>query len=243
MGHWDHLEGLLGELYRREVENEENIWRSLPFFSATLAVEVAVVTQALPLVARLGGWSAWVAAGAAALAMLLVAAVVLLLYRSIRPARFRYIASEPELVSYVAQLEAGGEDEAGGASPEAGLRRLLVQQYADATANNRAINQRRARARTNAGVLLLASIVVTLVLVAATVTPQLVGRVFTGDARGQGSPNRPDRPPGDDPARGAPAGAGRAAEGGAPADAAGQEGLVDGPRGAAPDGGGQAKVP
>ena len=43
MEHWDYLEKLLGNLYRKEIDNEENIWRSLSFFSATLAVEVAVV--------------------------------------------------------------------------------------------------------------------------------------------------------------------------------------------------------
>lgn len=53
MEHWDRLEKLLGEIYGRETDNEENIWRSPPFFSATLAVEVAVVT--LILVAATAG--------------------------------------------------------------------------------------------------------------------------------------------------------------------------------------------
>jgi hypothetical protein len=34
----DHLEKIFGDAYRKEVDQEENVWRSLPFFAATLAL-------------------------------------------------------------------------------------------------------------------------------------------------------------------------------------------------------------
>ncbi len=37
----DHLEKTFAEAYRKEVDQEENVWRSLPFFAATLALQVA----------------------------------------------------------------------------------------------------------------------------------------------------------------------------------------------------------
>lgn len=245
MEHWDHLEKLLGELYRKEMDNEENVWRSLPFFSATLAVEVAVVNQVSPLVAGLGGYLAWLAALAAALTMLLVAAVLFFLYRSIRPASFRYIASEPELVTYVAQLDARTDDDGQASTPTSvknELQRLLIVQFAEATANNRGINQRRARARTNAGRLLVASIAVTLVLVALTVSPQLVNQVLTRSGYGQGVSTGSGQRSGGDPAPSTRP-TGRAAEGNPATDALGNKGVVDGSRGAAPDGAGPAKAP
>jgi hypothetical protein len=37
----DHIEKTFADAYRKEIDQEENIWRSLPFFAATLAFELA----------------------------------------------------------------------------------------------------------------------------------------------------------------------------------------------------------
>ncbi len=42
-----HIERLLADTYRREIEQEENIWRSLPFFAATLALQLAALFQVI----------------------------------------------------------------------------------------------------------------------------------------------------------------------------------------------------
>ncbi|HEY8288257.1 MAG TPA: hypothetical protein VIG49_03240, partial [Acetobacteraceae bacterium] len=37
----DHIEKTLADAYRKEIDQEENVWRSLPFFAATLALQLA----------------------------------------------------------------------------------------------------------------------------------------------------------------------------------------------------------
>jgi len=39
------IEKTLADAYRRELEREENIWRSLPCFAATLALHLAALFQ------------------------------------------------------------------------------------------------------------------------------------------------------------------------------------------------------
>lgn len=41
----DHIEKTLADAYRKEIDQEENIWRSLPFFAATLALELGAIYQ------------------------------------------------------------------------------------------------------------------------------------------------------------------------------------------------------
>ncbi len=41
----DYLEKLFGEAHRKEIDQEENVWRSLPFFAATLALQLAGLAQ------------------------------------------------------------------------------------------------------------------------------------------------------------------------------------------------------
>ncbi len=56
---WEQLERLLSGLYLKELEQEENIWRSLPFFSAALALEVVALNQIIPVAASLAGVWRW----------------------------------------------------------------------------------------------------------------------------------------------------------------------------------------
>lgn len=41
----DHIEKTLADAYRKEIDQEENVWRSLPFFAATLALQLAAMFQ------------------------------------------------------------------------------------------------------------------------------------------------------------------------------------------------------
>ena len=43
----DHIEKTLADGYRREIEQGENVWRSLPFFAATIAFQIAALSQVL----------------------------------------------------------------------------------------------------------------------------------------------------------------------------------------------------
>jgi hypothetical protein len=40
-----YIERTLADSYRKEIDQEENVWRSLPFFAATLALQLAALSQ------------------------------------------------------------------------------------------------------------------------------------------------------------------------------------------------------
>ncbi len=178
MSHWEDLEKLVTTLYLKEIDQEENVWRSLPFFSATLALEVLVLNQALPAAAATHGMLWWILVGAGATLSVTILSVLIFLYRSIRRRSFSYVASGRDLVGYVRQLEAAEQlAETGLPGTEADpqpsireqLRETLIGQLAAAADANRFINQSRAAERTRAGILLLASIVTTIAFVGVTI--------------------------------------------------------------------------
>jgi hypothetical protein len=43
----NYIERTLADSYRKEIDQEENVWRSLPFFAATLALQVATLFQVI----------------------------------------------------------------------------------------------------------------------------------------------------------------------------------------------------
>ena len=174
----DHIEKTLMEAYRKEIDQEENIWRSLPFFAATLALQLAAL---FPIIERLpprfgpAWWTAIVFASISGFATVIALAF---LARSIWLAKFRYIAPESELLAYADGLDRD-EQAAGVAAPVDALgtlKAMLALQYAVATVNNRHINQRRALWRAIAGVATLASVFATLALV-VTVALTYIPRV------------------------------------------------------------------
>lgn len=85
---------------------------------------------------------------------------------AIRWAKFTYIASEPALLAYAQELEAAEQATSSPAGEDAAtvLKRELVRQHAAATRDNRAINQRRVRHRTSAGMATLVSVLATILL-------------------------------------------------------------------------------
>jgi len=167
------LEKTLTDSYRKEIDQEENIWRSLPFFAATLALQLAALFQ---VIERLPSGISW----PALFSYVLVAASVGcslgalgFLASSIFPARFRYVAKDTALLEYALGLieDEQHPDNQVQAVPMVALHALktnLATQYALATDNNRQINKGRERRRSIAGLLTIFSVVSTLVLVAVT---------------------------------------------------------------------------
>nr|WP_294552513.1 hypothetical protein [uncultured Rhodopila sp.] len=49
-----HIEKTLAEAYRKEIDQEENVWRSLPFFAATLALQLAAIFQVIARLPPMG---------------------------------------------------------------------------------------------------------------------------------------------------------------------------------------------
>jgi len=55
----DHVEKTLADAYRKEIEQEENVWRSLPFFAGTLALQLAAMFQAIDRLPQMGSAAWW----------------------------------------------------------------------------------------------------------------------------------------------------------------------------------------
>jgi hypothetical protein len=177
----DHMEKTLAEAYRKEIDQEENIWRSLPFFAATLALQLAALLQIADRMPQTGTGGWWDSIGCTTIAALATLTALGFLAVSVFPAPFRYIAPEPELLDYAARLDLGERQTIATGDQEpfdalARLKQTLAQQYAVATHHNRQINQRRARWRSIAGVATLMSVLATLALV-ATVAAHYVPKI------------------------------------------------------------------
>ena len=165
-----HVERTLAEAYRREIDQEENVWRSLPFFTATLALEVTAVFQVLNRLPPLGHWT-----GFASLLLLICSGsfalvALLLLAASVKPSRFIYVTGEVALLDYAEKL-VRDEQELRDRAPQdpfsaiTTLKSSLARQYAEATIHNRRINRLRDRSRSIAGLLIIFSVLATLLLV------------------------------------------------------------------------------
>jgi hypothetical protein len=226
-----HNEKTLADSYRKEIDQEENVWRSLPFFAATLALLLTalfqLVTRLPPVETRLG----MVGQSLLAVTGLCMFAALILLAACIAPARFRYLAREPLILDYAEDLirtEQDRHDERRMDQFDAlsALKRELAHQYAVATDHNRQVNKRRERLRAFAGLLVLASVLTTLFLVIVAFAYHITAADVTGDRYG-----RPcvDAPPGPEQSGAADGGTGDSAAGArstAPANADNHKGMV-----------------
>ena len=164
----NHVEKTFGDAYRKEIDQEENIWRSLPFFAATLAFQLATLFQMIERLPAKGP-SYWETRGLLTISSGSTIVALIFLAASIYPSEFRYVAPETEMLDYARGLD---EDEAvarksGDASfcAEDELKKTLAQQYAVAALGNRRVNQRRALWRSIAGLATLSSVLSTITLV------------------------------------------------------------------------------
>jgi hypothetical protein len=174
----DHIEQTLADAYRKEIDQEENVWRSLPFFAATVALELAAVFQIAGHLPPVGAGAWWVSIGCVAVAGLATWTALRFLAASIYPAKFSYIAPGPDLLTYASQL---AEAEAQSIASKdavpidalAQLKATLAHQYAEASYYNRRINRRRGLWRSIAGMATLLG-VSTMIAMVVTVTTYYV---------------------------------------------------------------------
>ena len=164
---------VLADAYRKEIDQEENVWRSLPFFAATLAFQLAALFQVIDKLPDIDTPFGWMAGGLLFGAGLLTLTSLAFLARSIAPKRFEYLAREPLLLQYATDLHQHEADlaAAGGSGQFSAIDALkseLARQYAIATDHNRQINKRRERWRSTAGLAALGSVLLTVFLVATS---------------------------------------------------------------------------
>lgn len=165
----DHIEKALADAYRKEIDQEENVWRSLAFFAAIIAFQMAAVSQGLTRLPDNGTGVWWDAILATVAIGILIVVAILFLGASIAPARFIYISDETDLLDYARGLDRDEQDAAAqklpGMDALAVLKNTLADQYSVATHHNRQINQQRAFYRSIAGLAMLGSAFFTLFLV------------------------------------------------------------------------------
>ena len=179
----DHLERTFADAYRKEIDQEENVWRSLPFFAATLALQLAGLSQIRDWMAGAIGWMFIAAASLLAVAGAATLAALVFLAFSVWPADFRRVAREPAFRAYAEHVRREAEASAPqDARPEDAAQTALVtvkaalaEQYALAVDNNRFVNEGRAKWRTRAGLATLASVFAVLALVALVVLSTIHG--------------------------------------------------------------------
>ena len=230
----DHLEKTFADAYRKEIDQEENVWRSLPFFAATLALQLAGLAQVRDWVAGSSGPLLAVSTGLLAVAGAATLAAILFLGFSVWPADFQYVGREPAFREYAEAVRSAAAQAAGAGTEEdiAGsalrtVKAALLEQYATAADNNRVINQGRARWRTRAGLATLASVLAVLALVGLVVISNLHEHDRKSSAGSSLSGSASKAKPG--PAQAEPSAAA--------ADARGAQGLVARPSDGAPGGG------
>lgn len=227
-----HIEKTLTDSYRKEIDQEENIWRSLPFFAATLALQLATLFQLIERLPPPGTLWGTVALGLLIPSVLFSFAALSFRAASISPAKFRYIAKDTDLLDYALELIKDGQDLANLAQAEPidpliVLKGTLARQYAVATDHNRQINKRREGRRSIAGLATIAAVLSTLMLVVATFTYYIPRHSANGPVHGpeqsrtEPAAASPVSGPGAPPATSA-----------APANADSHQGLVDDARGA-----------
>jgi hypothetical protein len=206
-----HIEKTLADSYRKEIDQEENVWRSLPFFAATIALELTALFQLLNRL-PVTDTRALISHILLILTGVLLATALVLLAACIAPVRFRYLSREPLLLRFTDELieaeqASKTQNQALPLDALALLKRELAHQYSVATDHNRRINKRRELLRAFAGLCVVGSVLAILLLVAVAFAYYVPERSDIGDVRGSANavttPNAPadGRPAPADPAR------------------------------------------
>ena len=168
-----YIEKTLADSYRKEIDQEENVWRSLPFFAATLALQLAALFQMIDKLPDPTSIAGKFSVGFLALAGALTLVSLWFLAASIYPQKFDYVAREPALLTYAQDLIRDEQDQANQNqldpfSALVTLKTELARQYAKGADHNRQINKKRERRRSIAGLAALGSVLTTVFLVGTT---------------------------------------------------------------------------
>lgn len=149
----EFLEGTFKDSFKRELEADENVARTLPFFAATLALAATLFRYVLPqLPTPTLGWisltlHALLVAGGVCLAVILWT-----LFQAVRVREYRIPPRETELATWQEELRAYYRGlKLAPATVEArvlaDLRSRMILEYAEAAEHNRAANAPKIAAR------------------------------------------------------------------------------------------------
>jgi len=177
-----YIEKTLADSYRKEIDQEENVWRSLPFFAATLALQLAALFQIIDKLPAPTTSTGWISMSLLVVAGLMTLVSLGFLAASIYPQRFDYIAKQGALLTYARDLirdeqAPENQQQEDPFSALVTLKTEIARQYAQATDHNQQINKRRERRRSIAGLAALGSVLTTVFLLGATYAHYLSIRV------------------------------------------------------------------
>jgi hypothetical protein len=151
----EYLSSLFADSFKREVDADEAVWRSLPFFAAILGLAVAV----LPSIYRSASAvtiPAWQMAvyGLLALSMLCFVTSGCWLWAVIKLRPYRYPPTDAKVLEYAAELQTFHASrklsvEKRDDSVRDELREFMLREFALATTTNRRNNAAKARARSH----------------------------------------------------------------------------------------------
>jgi hypothetical protein len=178
----EYLEKLVAAAYKQEVDQDENIARSLPFFAAALAVLATVLGFVRDLLPPFE-LSAFAVVSYSCLAFiaLAVGVVIWFLGDAVRPRRCAYLMDEIALRAYAKKLDEfyrGDEDALDGLEDAVvdDLRAAMIEQYAAGAMQNRANNAARVRARSYALSALVAALGFAFLLIGAILMQHIANK-------------------------------------------------------------------
>lgn len=208
----EYLEKLVAARHKEQLDQEENVWRSLPFFATSLGVLVAFVGIVRPLIPA---WS-WPLSPAAGILyvflLLLVASLFGVLYFLAVAAKQRRIteeAGEDELLAYASGIvdfydETPLTEEQAEQAMIEDLRSITIRQLADIAMVRRSHNEARHQARGRAFFGLILALVCALIILGVILATQVsVGALAVGDQQhervesrsGEDAPREDDQEP------------------------------------------------
>jgi hypothetical protein len=161
----EYLEKIVAENYKREIDQEENVVRSLPFVAASLAVLATIISFSRSYVPdyTFDVYTSIVYVLILGFGISIVA-VIGFLFLAVVPRAFHYLARPDDLQNYAAGLRTYYEQQPD-ITPENiekgivyDVRQTMIDQYVNGAINNQAINVSRSSARARAFTALVAAL-------------------------------------------------------------------------------------
>jgi hypothetical protein len=149
----EYLASIFADSFKREIDGDEAIWRSLPFFAAIIGLAVAVLPSIFQsgVSVSLPGWQSafYILFG---LSLIAFAWAGFWFARVVRVRDYRFLPLDTEILAYADRLRGFYQrtrvsDEEADERIREDLRRFMIRELAAAAAVNRANNRIRSNAR------------------------------------------------------------------------------------------------
>lgn len=229
----EYVEKTILDGLKRELDQEENVVRSLPFFATSMAALLALLGLTRePISKAEPGWLLWLILGLVGLIGLALVGIIVLMFLATKKQSQDQVMPEGDLIAYAKLLEETYNDieetKNRAEAVRASLRRDIAKQLAAYAQGLRKINVYRLGLRARMFSLLTAAVVFATLLVGAIIFLEREERIRDDQDKRVSSeaPQRSDVPAGDHE-RPVPDPAGRSSGEGYPAEGAGPTGTAD----------------